>query len=511
MNQEYIKAIETWHLREYFMLFSLFIGLYLAVTVVFLNRWQSKAMKGLYLSEGRLLGAIVGLGMVARLMNLGGNSLWFDESITALTSKADFSHMLKSVVLADHPPLYFIIEWLWYRLWPFTIQPSEWWLRFPSVIFGTGNIPLMFLVARSFGLKKQERLMATFIMAFAPFQLWYSQEARMYQLLLSNILLAIYGYKTERWWLFQVGGIGSMYTQNLGGALGLVALGLVGLSERKFKPLAVSVMVIGGAVAPWLGYGLSQQISRVGQGFWIPDMTLGTIPYNFYVLIWAQLPEPLTLTLWPGGILTFFVVSLSFWHGRQHKSLLALATLPVIICTVISLLFVSVFVPRMLMAATPALYMLIAMTLTRSRLLIGTLMGVMLVMVMFNYYGFETKADSKQQANLINQYPGTIIYTANFLPLAWYLPERSARFLPVVRDDFTTRYNLNDEFFQALGVRHTTTQLTGITGQAVIVFALGVNTPQLYRDFFASFDVPMQRVPPHAEDNKSLWLKVITK
>jgi hypothetical protein len=96
--------------------------------------------------------------------------------------------------------------------------------------------------------------------------------------------------------------------------------------------------------------------------------------------------------------------------------------------------------------------------------------------------------------------------------LLWYLPEtRASRFLPVVRDDFTTRYNLNDAFFQALGVRHTDTQLSGITGQAVIVFSLGVNVPQVYRDFFARYDVPMYRVPPDAPDNKSLWLKVIKK
>jgi len=298
----------------------------------------------------------------------------------------------------------------------------------------------------------------------------------------------------------------------LGGALGLVALGLVGLSERKFKPLAVSVAIIGGAVAPWLGYGLSQQISRVGQGFWIPDMTLGTIPYNFYVLIWAQLTNPPTLTLWPGGILTFFVVSLSFWHGRQHKSLLALATLPVIICTVISVVFVSVFVPRMLMAATPALYMLIAMTLTRSRRWLSTLMAVMLVMVMFNFYtDAELKPPSRQTAEMVGQYPGKIIYTANYLPLMWYLPEREHYLLPVVQNDFTTKYNLNDGFFEAMGIKHTDTKLSGIKGQAVILFALGMNMPQVYRDFFASFDVPLKLVPPNADKDKSLWLKVITK
>ena len=90
-----------------------------------------------------------------------------------------------------HPPLYY---WL-LRLWTTVFGLSEFALRSLSAVLGT----LLVLVIYGLGTRLFNRttgLAAAFIAAIAPFQVYYSQEARMY------ILVALEGALAALlfWW-----------------------------------------------------------------------------------------------------------------------------------------------------------------------------------------------------------------------------------------------------------------------------------------------------------------------
>lgn len=132
-----------------------------------------------------LLCVSVIIGSALRLYHLGTQSLWGDEALTVLsyTSGDSLSDLLSHIWQnAFHPPLYFAIVHYWYLL-----GDSEFMLRLPSAFFGVGAIPLVYILARRF-FHDTVAGFSSLIMAVSPFHVWYSQEARMYSLL---VLLAL--------------------------------------------------------------------------------------------------------------------------------------------------------------------------------------------------------------------------------------------------------------------------------------------------------------------------------
>jgi mannosyltransferase len=130
---------------------------------------------------------IILLAMALRLFYLGKQSLWLDEAwsfaIVAAPLKIGFENMLATGV---YVPLYFLL------LRPLTlIGQSETILRFPSVVFAVLSIPMMYQVGR-LCLGKSAGLLGAFFLALNPFHLWYSQEARMYTMVVFFALGSIY-------------------------------------------------------------------------------------------------------------------------------------------------------------------------------------------------------------------------------------------------------------------------------------------------------------------------------
>lgn len=136
-----------------------------------------------------LFAAALGL----RLYGLGTQSLWFDEIYTWFVARLPWQEGWQFLV-ADgvHPPLFY---WL-FKLWlaPWGPHPAEWILRFPSALIGAASVPaLYFLGRRWFG--ENTGLLAALLLAVSPFNIWYSQEARMYSLvvLLAILVMGLYG------------------------------------------------------------------------------------------------------------------------------------------------------------------------------------------------------------------------------------------------------------------------------------------------------------------------------
>lgn len=141
---------------------------------------------------------IIVLGLALRIISLD-QSLWLDEAINVLaTQKFSFLGMITEYAKADfHPPLFFIILWIWTKLFGI----GEQIVRIPSVIFGVATIYIIFLLGQKL-YSKTLGLISALLLAINPLHIYYSQEARMYALatlaVALNFFLFIKILKNER-------------------------------------------------------------------------------------------------------------------------------------------------------------------------------------------------------------------------------------------------------------------------------------------------------------------------
>jgi hypothetical protein len=152
------------------------------------------------------------------------------------------------------PPLYFVLAWLTTRL-DFTAEL----VRAPSFLAGVAAIPLVYVLGlRTVG--RSAALVATVITALSPFMIYYSTEARGYQLMvvlvvLSTLaLLAAVDDRRARWWVaYAAASCAAVYTHYTA----IFALGaqlLWALWAHPEARRAVLLANLGAAVAflPWI-------------------------------------------------------------------------------------------------------------------------------------------------------------------------------------------------------------------------------------------------------------------
>jgi len=123
-----------------------------------------------------------------RTYRLDGQSLWYDEGVTASVAARGLVELTHWTAGDIQPPLYYYLMAGWGQLagW------SEWSLRFPSVFFGVLTVPLLATVAQRLTGERAAARLAALFAAFHPLLLYYSQEARMYALLVALGILAAY-------------------------------------------------------------------------------------------------------------------------------------------------------------------------------------------------------------------------------------------------------------------------------------------------------------------------------
>ena len=119
---------------------------------------------------------IILIGFGLRLYNLGGQSLWYDETVSAFLAGQSIPALIGHTARDIHPPGYYVLLHLWTNL----AGHSEYALAFFSLVFGLLLIPASYRLSYSFITQKAPAVWAALLVALSPFNLWYSQEARMY-------------------------------------------------------------------------------------------------------------------------------------------------------------------------------------------------------------------------------------------------------------------------------------------------------------------------------------------
>src|SRR3990172_4596184 len=122
------------------------------------------------------VGAVL-LAFLLRAVNLGAQSIWYDEAFSLLLARYGYGEIVARTARDTMPPLYYWLLHLWGAGPPVDFYP-----RFLSVMGGTCSVALVYAVGKLL-VDARTGAVAALFAAVAPFQVFYSQEERMYALL----------------------------------------------------------------------------------------------------------------------------------------------------------------------------------------------------------------------------------------------------------------------------------------------------------------------------------------
>jgi mannosyltransferase len=321
--------------------------------------------------------AIMLLGAVLRFSGLGFQSLWSDELASwDISTRETIFQVIGGVQSDDHPPLYYLI--LRFSQWIF--GDSEWALRLPSVLAGWLCIPAIYLLGKRLYSEREGIMAALFLAVFwAP--VYYSQEARVYSML---ILLSI--LTTYFWWgimvglrhgrelpsrdaiLYVVSAVLCAYVHYFGlilivlqgAALAALAHGTLRKAILLYVPIAIAYL-------PWLPGMVHQSPYGDQNGTHIREATL-RIPPDYFQFLFGR-SGLLSFAAWT--LLAFLLIR--GWDDLRRRRkrgvvppgllLVAWALGPFVVASVASQ---SMLTNENLLVSLPAVYLLLARSVTRT-------------------------------------------------------------------------------------------------------------------------------------------------
>ncbi len=152
-------------------------------SLVYTEQIDSQYSQQLYL----LFALIIVVGLILRLWGLGNVGLHGDEETTAMPALEILNSglpLMPSGMLYPRAP----VQSYLIALSVFMFGPSEWALRFPSVLAGTLGILFAFFLGKRF-LPPKWNLLLVLIIALNPWMITVSQTARMYIFLSTSLIL----------------------------------------------------------------------------------------------------------------------------------------------------------------------------------------------------------------------------------------------------------------------------------------------------------------------------------
>ncbi len=219
-----------------------------------------------------VLAGLVLVAALVRLPDIAGRDVWVDEANTIIIARQPLPQLIDRLQLDSSPPLYYLILHYWMRLFGDGILA----VRSLSALFGLMLVGCTFHVGRKL-FSTQAGLFAALLVSFAPIQVIYSQQVRMYSLLpLAALLSAYYLWRaierptTGNFVGYVLATLASLYTHNY--AFYLLPAHLVvliwsgALVARPARWLASAGLIVVGYL-PWLPSFLMQLENR-GQYRW---------------------------------------------------------------------------------------------------------------------------------------------------------------------------------------------------------------------------------------------------
>jgi uncharacterized membrane protein len=377
------------------------------------------------------LAALIGLTLLSlaafllRTPQLDMQSLWRDEVDVIRLADQTLPRLIRGMAQMQHNgPLYYLLM----RGWLGLTGRSEFALRYFALCFGMLSVPLMYQVGKRLASRRAGLLAAT-VAAISPHLVWYSQDAKMYALVMALTLFAVICQlralvigKVYWWVAFVLAASLSLYTHMLSALMIPVYLGTLWL----FWPYDRRQRWMGGAALglltlPYLPLVAWQlplvlQPHDTGHPFY-PMPRMLSLLFNLYTRGTAMVGD------WPvvaAFLFALFVNIVSSMEGqrtdrrlkeslssRPQVFLLLWLLAPVVLIYLISLR-TPVFEPRYLIFASPAFNLLVAFGLIILSRLSRPAAGLTLAVILsFSLLGiwvqgtFPIKSDFRAAASYI--------------------------------------------------------------------------------------------------------------
>jgi uncharacterized membrane protein len=365
-----------------------------------------------------LLLAIALFGLLVRTHRLDHLSFWVDEVFSAqMAADGRPSLWLKDV----HPPLYYALLSVWQ-----TPHHSDWWLRFLSVIFGVATIPVVYDLGKRL-LSERVGLWGAALLSALYVHVKYSQEARMYALMVLLFACAFWGLvvgaregRAVGWIAYAASGSLLAYTHGLGSLhVLIVALLFPAVSPsprlaRAWRPWVLANSTIALLFVPYL-LVYARVVRRVAADYWIrmesPEppifstlfySTVSPIP-PMSALVARHLEHDLGLLggrwVWFAPVVLVLVVAVASAPPEKRWAvtcLLLAYALPIVLLSVISVVVKPVLIPRVLLPSVVPMVLVLgslaASTVVPSRWRAIGLATVLIVLLVGDVYHFRYEA-----------------------------------------------------------------------------------------------------------------------
>ena len=134
------------------------------------------------------------LGASLRFAAIGRQGFWIDEAYTAQLVHLPLGKMFGLIPQTEStPPLYYSIAWVWTRLF----GDTEAGLRSLSALVGVATVPVAYAAGRQL-ITPRAGVIAAALTACNPLLIWYSQEARSYELLVLLTSISLLAFARAR-------------------------------------------------------------------------------------------------------------------------------------------------------------------------------------------------------------------------------------------------------------------------------------------------------------------------
>ena len=394
------------------------------------------------------------LALILRLINLN-QSLWLDEAVQAITAQNSIPYIFQEITGDFHPPLYYFLMHFWVRVF----GDSEIALRMPSVLFGVGTIYVLYKIA----IKLQGKftaILSAVLLATAPFHVYYSQEARMYSMVIFFASLSIYFFLTldksnNNKYLYFLSTILMIYSDYYG-FLVLLAQGIYLIIKRNYKFLLICLFVYLFIYLPWLPMlitqlktGISATQALPGWGRLVNVSFWKAVPLTFIKFTIGRITifDKKVYSVVSAGLFVligFILMNLIRSKIKNQKNILLIGFwffVPLIISWLASI-FVPNFQPFRLLLILPAFYLLLTIgisTVNNKKLqffVIGLFLIINLVCLSVYYSNpYFHREDWRGAVNFLLKQNKLVILpseTSNW-PIRYYDQNNKIKLLLIVR------------------------------------------------------------------------------
>ena len=229
------------------------------------------------------------MGFTLRIYQLGSESLWYDETVSAFLAGKSVTGLIAHTARDIHPPAYYLLLHLWKILsGPTLAHGLEFLFAWPSLVFGVLILALLYPIGRRL-LGRETALLGVWLAAVNPFHLWYSQEVRMYTLGAALGLLCLWAVlrwhdHTRRSHPQKSGEFGWLAIYAIAAALGLYTL-----YYFAFLLIAINLM----AMVLWYQQRLRVSDASRAAMHWIAAQIAALVLWSpWWLVFWRQITEP---------------------------------------------------------------------------------------------------------------------------------------------------------------------------------------------------------------------------